>query len=91
MIKFLYTVYDSKARTYSNPFTAVNQQVAIRDFTQAANDINSQIHQFPGDFKLLEIGEFDDESCVMNLHPEPLPLGLAHNYLESERNYDVRS
>ncbi|AXH77822.1 MAG: nonstructural protein [Microviridae sp.] len=82
MNKFLYSVYDSKAKAYSNPFTSVNQQIAIRDFTQAVRDENSQLNKFPEDFTLVELAEFDDETAVFNLHPNPIVLGLASNFKE---------
>ncbi|AXH76683.1 MAG: nonstructural protein [Microviridae sp.] len=82
MVKYLFSVYDSKARTYCNPFTAINQAVAIRDFTQAAHDPASHINKFPTDYTLVELGEYDDENATMNLHQNPVVLGLASNYLE---------
>jgi len=82
MVKFLFSVYDSKAQAYANPFTSVTQQVAIRDFTQAARDENSQLCKFPGDFTLVELGEFDDETAVMQMHANPIVLGLASNFKE---------
>lgn len=85
MIKYMFSVYDTKARNYSNPFTAINQQVAIRDFTQAVNESSSQLNKFPDDFKLIEVGEFDDENCTFDIHKEPINLGFARNFLDSER------
>lgn len=82
MLKFLYSVYDNKAKAYSNPFTSVNQSTAIRDFTQAARDPNSQLSKFSEDFTLVELAEFDDETAVFNTHPNPIVLGLASNFKE---------
>jgi len=82
MIKFLFSVYDSKARAYGNPFTAARQELAIRDFTTAVRDPDTQLHKFPEDFTLVEIGEFDDETCSFTLHQNPIPLGLANQFKE---------
>lgn len=80
MIKYLFTVWDSKAKTHCNPFTSVNQQTALRDFAQAANDSGTQIAKFPTDFTLFEVGEFDDETCTFNIHPAPVNLGMASQF-----------
>lgn len=62
MIINIYSVKDSKAQTYGNPFYAVNNGTAIRSFEQAASDPSTTISQYPGDFALYQIGCFDDES-----------------------------
>lgn len=82
MIKFIYSVYDSKARTFSNPFVSMRQEMAIRDFTQAARDPQSQISNFPEDYTLFEMGEFDDEIGTFNTHSQPINLGMASLYKE---------
>lgn len=58
----VYTVKDSKAGTYGNPFYAVNDSVATRSFEQASKDKNTTIAQYPGDFALYRIAVFCDES-----------------------------
>jgi len=80
MIKFLFSVYDSKAAVYSNPFVSLNQAVALRDFNRAATDSNSDISRFPEDYTLVELGEFDDETSVMHLHTQPVNLGHASQF-----------
>lgn len=82
MIKFLYSVYDSKARAYGNPFVSVRQELAVRDFTTAVRDKDTNLSKYPEDFTLVEIGEFDDETCVFTLYQNPIPLGLASQFKE---------
>ncbi|AXH76264.1 MAG: nonstructural protein [Microviridae sp.] len=82
MIKFMFSVYDSKARAYGNPFTSPRQEMAVRDFTAAVRDTSTQLNKFPEDFTLVEIGEFDDETCSFMLHKNPIPLGLAAQFKE---------
>jgi hypothetical protein len=82
MNKFLFSVYDSKARAYGNPFVAPRQEMAVRDFTQAVRDPSTQLNKFPEDFTLVEIGQFDDENCCFELHKNPIPLGLASLFKE---------
>jgi len=60
MQKYLYSVYDLKAKAYGNPFTAVNRGVATRDFATAVNDPNTHLYKYPEDFVLYCLGKFDD-------------------------------
>lgn len=57
-----YAIKDAKTNTYGVPFFTHNDGTAERSFTQAANDPNTTIHQFPQDYALYRVGEFDDES-----------------------------
>jgi len=82
MIKFVFSVYDNKARAFSTPFFSPRQEMAVRDFTAAARDPQSVINQFPEDYTLYEIGEFDDDNATFNTHTEPLPLGKAIQFKE---------
>lgn len=58
----IYSVYDSKAMTYGQPFHAINDGVAIRMFGGAANDPETTLNKFPEDFVLYHLGRFDDQS-----------------------------
>lgn len=60
-----YTIYDSKALTYSPPFFAVAHGAAIRIVQDVANDLNTNIGRHPADFTLLCIGSFDDAAGVV--------------------------
>jgi len=77
MQKFLYSVFDSKSRIFSTPFTSVNQFTALRDFSRASTDPTSDINKFPEDYTLYELGSFDDNSGVIAPHAQALNLGLA--------------
>ncbi|AXH77266.1 MAG: nonstructural protein [Microviridae sp.] len=78
-MKKCFSVYDSKAQVFSNPFFSLTTMTALRDFQSAALDSNTQIAQYPEDFVLYEIGAFDDEkgtlvSCL------PVNLGTADQF-----------
>lgn len=83
MQKFFYSVYDSKAKVFSNPFTSVNHLTATRDFNRAANDPSSDISKFPEDYTLYEIGSFDDVLGILVPHENPTNLGMAIQFKES--------
>ena len=76
MKQFLYTVNDIIAGTALAPFVAVKDAVAVRYFSGALADPNSQIHKSPGDLSLFRVGTFDDETMIVEGHsPELVVTG----------------
>lgn len=71
MIYKIYSCYDTKTASYMRPFFTQARGQAIRDFTEVANDPQSAICKYAGDFSLFELGEFDDSSAAWNLHNQP--------------------
>lgn len=69
MTKYMYVIFDSKARLFSNPFYTVSDIVALRDFKRAANDKNSDIYHSPDDYELHLLGQFNDETGEITLVP----------------------
>lgn len=63
MKTLLFAVYDSKSKAYMHPHHALTKGEAIRSLDQAVNDPSkkSMIAQYPGDFTLFALGEFDDQ------------------------------
>jgi len=57
-----YTIYDRKALTYSPPFFAVADGIAVRMFTELAGDISTQVGRHPADFVLFRCGGYDDSN-----------------------------
>lgn len=82
MILNAYAVYDAKSRSYARPFFVVNADVAVRMFTQLANDPNTEIGRYPTDFTLYCVGSYDDELGAMYPAKELEVLGVAANFKE---------
>jgi len=61
-MKNLYSVHDKATGRYGNPWIAENDNTAKRAFERLAADANTDIHFRPGDFRLVAVGYFDDES-----------------------------
>lgn len=59
IIRCLYSVYDSKSKTYSNPFTALNDDEAKRSFFDAVHDNSTSISRHPEDYTIFRIGDFN--------------------------------
>lgn len=62
MIKKVFAIRDSKAGMYNQPFHMNLVGEAERALHRLVNDDKSTISQYPEDFDLFEIGEFDDQS-----------------------------
>lgn len=57
----IYSIYDRAADIFNVPFTAKTNLVALRQFSDLANDQNSAISKHPNDYSLHLVGHFDDE------------------------------
>lgn len=77
MKKQIFSVFDKKARSYSNPFLSLNEGMAVRDFTAACRDPSLDLHKFPEDFTLHHLGSFDDEFGQFELNPNPVSIITA--------------
>lgn len=80
----IFTVYDSKAEAYLQPFFAPTIAVAIRSFTKAADNPSHDFHHFPGDFTLFELGEWDEQAGTTFMYDAQVSLGLALHHQTPE-------
>lgn len=62
MLIAIFSVYDSKAEAYLQPFYSQNAGTAIRAMIQAAMDPEHNFHKFASDYTLFEIGAFNDST-----------------------------
>lgn len=73
----VFVVYDSAAEAYGLPFYQRSIGEAIRGFSQAAKDPQSQISRSPADFTLFEIGEYDELAGDIFMMDAKKSLGTA--------------
>lgn len=66
----LYSVYDLVAKTYTAPYAAQSDAIAIRSLLTAVRDPSSTLFQHPHDFRLFKLGLWDDDSGEIST-PEP--------------------
>ncbi|QCQ85097.1 nonstructural protein [Blackfly microvirus SF02] len=82
----IYTINDSKASFYMQPFYARQNGEAIRTFAQAVNDTsnpNNLMARSPADYSLYEIGEFDE--LTGQITPvNPVSLGNGVDFKEQK-------
>lgn len=85
----IYTVYDSKVEAYMKPFFARNKGDAMRGFMEACADPQHQFYKYPGDFTLLEMGDFDDLTGKIVPYVSLISLGNGLEFktaVEQEKN-----
>lgn len=75
----VFTVYDSKAEAYLQPFFSVSTGAAVRMFSDAITDSNHQFHKHAADYTLFHIGEYDDTNGLLKA-VTPVSLGNALEY-----------
>lgn len=76
----IYSIFDSKAECYLQPFFCPTRAVALRHFSQACNDETTQFYLYPGDFTLFELGDFNEKTGTLNAEKTHLNLGLAQQF-----------
>lgn len=76
----LYTIYDSKTESWDQPRAFANAADAIRSFSKAANTEGTMFHDFPTDYSLFEIAEFNPNTGDLVTHEAKRSLGLAIDF-----------
>lgn len=63
MIVCLYSYFDRKAHCYGAPFTAVNNDVAVRQFAGLIQDAGGRLAIY--DTELYKVGEFNGDNGIV--------------------------
>lgn len=80
----IFSVFDSKASAFIQPFYSPTRGTAIRSFKAMANEPGHAFNLFPDDYTLFELGTFDPETAKFDLQATPESLGLANFHQEQE-------
>ncbi|WNK14516.1 MAG: nonstructural protein [Microvirus sp.] len=75
----IYAIHDIKADLFGPPFFMSTAAEALRAFADLADDSNTTIGKHPGDYRLMQIGEFDNQKGAIE-GSEPYNLGFASDY-----------
>ena len=67
----LFAVRDGKGETYGTPFVKASRGEAERTFTQLRRDKSTVVAQFPEDFDLFEIGEYEADTGKVTGYDSP--------------------
>lgn len=79
----IFSVYDLKAEQYNVPFYMNNTKAAERVFGDAANEEGHMFNKHPVDYCLFHIGEFDDDTGIIETFEVFKSLGMANEYIHT--------
>lgn len=90
MILRVYGVFDTKAEVYGRPFFTRMRGEAIRAWSDALVDGQSEYAKHPGDYNLFELGEFDQGSGLLVPGKDgPVLLGNGLSFLKKESSREA--
>lgn len=76
-MKKLYSIYDKAAGAFCAPFQMLTDAQALRAFESNLANPQTNIHQFPEDYDLYFVGQFDDNSGELQYEdPSKIASGL---------------
>lgn len=78
-----FTVFDSAAGRYLEPFPAPSVEFAIRGFREAVNKQDHQFNKFPEDYTLFYIGTWDPMTGEFGPQT-PRSLGVAVTFIDRQ-------
>ena len=84
MIVQVFSVFDSKAGSFAQPFFSHTLVTGKRAFADACADPSTMLSRHPSDFALFHLGSFDDQSGFFDALVAPDNLGLAAAYRSSD-------
>lgn len=77
----IFSIFDSKAEAYLQPFFSPNSGTAIRSFSDAAKQEDSNFFKHSADFTLFVLGDFNEHTGVIVPLDAKQPLGSALEFL----------
>ncbi len=67
----IFSIYDSKAQAYLQPFFSNNVETATREFATAVNG-EGQFNRYAGDYSMFLLGTFDQDEGSFVLESAPI-------------------
>ncbi len=78
----VFSVFDSKAEAFIQPFYSQTTGTAVRSFEQALQNEDHEFRKFAADYTLFELGEFDQQTGSFTELPAKINLGLALTFIK---------
>lgn len=79
----IFAVWDSKVEAYLTPFFMRTKGEAVRAWQSVVNDPKTNFAKYPGDYTLMEIGEYDEYSGNIKGHEKKVAIGTALEFKSS--------
>lgn len=87
----VFSVYDSKAEAYAEPFVAKETAEGQRMFSLSVENEKTKIGKWPEDHTLFELGEWDERAGSFTPYEAKKNLGLASDGMyQPKPKYDPR-
>jgi hypothetical protein len=83
METLVFTVFDSAANAFLQPFVATTPEIAIREFRSIVNQPGHQFNKYPEDYTLFQVGSFNQETGILTPLTSPHPLGVAISFVDT--------
>lgn len=87
----IYSVYDSKAAAYLQPFYLPRHELAERAFAHAACTEGHAFNNFAGDYTLFWIGTWDEENGILTNAEAKLNMGTALEHRAHINEYEGKA
>lgn len=81
----IFGVFDTKAGAFLSPpmfFGATGQ--AVRYFSDGVNEPGTAVNRHPGDYRLFQLGEYDDQDGSLIPLEKPVPLGFGTEFVSKD-------
>lgn len=85
MIYKLFSVRDSKSEIFHSPWFFKTHGEAEREFRTVVNTEKSKLAQFPEDYDLYYVGEYDDNTGKFNPVDSPQHVIKAVNCVQTQQ------
>lgn len=87
----VFSIRDAKSEVFHTPFYKTTHGEAERDFRTAVNDKKTQLHQYPEDFDLWYLGEYDDNTGKFESLDTPLHVIKAIQCLKNQDENPIQN
>ena len=82
----VFVIRDMKAGYAAALHMLRTREESKRGFAEAALDRQTNVGKYPKDFVLFEVGDFDQETMVLEVYPTPVRIFSAQEALEEFAN-----
>lgn len=87
----VFTIFDGKANAYLRPFSLPSSAHAIREVSEVMQQPTGPFSDYPEDFTLFEVGEFDDETGEVQPLLKHEPLGNLLRFKNDLKNRRLKN
>lgn len=81
----IFAIFDKKALFFTPPFVNRNKAEGLRTFDELVNDSQTRFNKYPSDFQIFELGEWDERTATIIVHPKPLFLEEAMAFVKKDK------